>query len=347
MNAITRSPFFADNDETALALAAHKGHFGLVDLLLDWGADVNKPAWSAKTPRACTALQSAAAEGHLGIVKCLLEMDADVNPRRHFEGNPWNPKDPTPLEAAARRGHLDMVKLLLESGARISGSGCVQYATAVRYANEHGHGAVAELLTAHGGNLPAELPTECIYFHVRGSYNAGLFPSEFSPGELSDIIAEFTKARRWRARRVDGSIWPLKAWQLGVAIQVQRWADTVSTRSAATRAGLLDDAASVAKGAIQGWAAGSPKLQLEVAVSPEEKRFVWDAALVAAQALRSWAADRIASADRAMTAEAVDLEDAAYGLPDIQAVLDDGREGTNHWWEVPELDSRAPFPHIW
>jgi len=91
----------APNGNTALMMAALQKNKPAVLALLEKGAQVNRPGW--------TALHYAAAAGDLDIMKLLLE--------RHAYIDAASPTGTTPLMLAAREGQEDAVKLLLEKGA--------------------------------------------------------------------------------------------------------------------------------------------------------------------------------------------------------------------------------------
>ena len=92
---------------SALQIAAAKGNLGLVQLLLDAGADVDAPPflyWGE------TALQAAAGTGNVEVVQLLLSHGADVDaPHEEFRH--------TALGSAARSGNVDVTQLLLFHGA--------------------------------------------------------------------------------------------------------------------------------------------------------------------------------------------------------------------------------------
>ena len=97
---------------TALTTASYKGQTGVVNDLLNKGADVNEKSgcgfgWDPNV----TALTCAAHGGHMETVNVLIERGADVNAR---SSDGW-----TPLVSAAYAGHADIAKLLIEKGADV------------------------------------------------------------------------------------------------------------------------------------------------------------------------------------------------------------------------------------
>lgn len=94
------------NGVTPIHYAIDFGDIGLVNLLLERGADVNMKSESGLTP-----LHLCASRNQLDIAKVLLEKGAKVNDT--------NCTGETPLHLAAAQGHKDMVALLLGHGAFI------------------------------------------------------------------------------------------------------------------------------------------------------------------------------------------------------------------------------------
>ena len=92
---------------TALWVAAAKGHFDVVRLLIKQNAEVDGRTSSNSTP-----LRAAALHGHLDIVRCLVENGADVNARTNINC--------TPLMLTCHKGHLDVASYLVEHGASIN-----------------------------------------------------------------------------------------------------------------------------------------------------------------------------------------------------------------------------------
>ena len=128
---------------TALWIAAAKGHFDVVRLLIEQNAEVDGRTSSNSTP-----LRAAALHGHLDIVRCLVENGADVNARTSFNN--------TPLMLACNKGHLDVASYLVKHGANINlhnnkGSSCLHLAS------EGGHVQVACELLALGAKQTQNL----------------------------------------------------------------------------------------------------------------------------------------------------------------------------------------------
>jgi len=88
-------------DESPLMLAALQGQLALARLLVDKGADVNKPGWAP--------LHYAATNGHLELMQLLLDESAYVDAE--------SPNGTTPLMMAAHYGTVQAVRLLLDAGA--------------------------------------------------------------------------------------------------------------------------------------------------------------------------------------------------------------------------------------
>ena len=88
-------------DESALMIAVLKGQTELAQILIDKGADVNKPGW--------TPLHYASTYGHVPLINLLLENNAYIDAS--------SPNESTPLMMAALYGTPSAVKTLLEAGA--------------------------------------------------------------------------------------------------------------------------------------------------------------------------------------------------------------------------------------
>lgn len=137
---------------TALMTAARHGHASAVQALLANGADVNYvvPA----NPGAATALQAALdaadfKEQHLAMVKFLLEQGADVKA--------GNGAGQSPLMFVADRGRLEAAALLLEKGADVNAVD-LKGGFPLLLAACKGNAALAALLADKGANMKAALP---------------------------------------------------------------------------------------------------------------------------------------------------------------------------------------------
>jgi ankyrin repeat protein len=123
--------------ETPLYLTASDGDEEAVQLLLDFGADINGN--NENDP----PLVVASEEGHLGVVNLLLSRGADPN-RTGMEF----PFGETPLERASSNGHLQIVELLLKEGADVT-------AHALKSAVSYGYEDVFEILLAKATSIPS------------------------------------------------------------------------------------------------------------------------------------------------------------------------------------------------
>jgi ankyrin repeat protein len=121
---------------TALMYASSKGYVGIVNKLLQRGADVNVK--SPKDQLDSTALTLAAGNGHDAVLELLLKAGADIDWRTERDGF-------SALLLAAELGHWKSVSILLSAGANPdlkdrNGN------TACDLATVNGHGAVTKVL---------------------------------------------------------------------------------------------------------------------------------------------------------------------------------------------------------
>ena len=119
-----------------LLAASFKGHSKVVKLLLDAGADVDKPNKVGDTP-----LYWASCKGFAEVVQLLLAAGADTGRYRR--------ESVSPLCIASERGHVEVVRLLLDAGATI-----VEHTTLI-CAAKNGHVEVVQLLLDAGADIDA------------------------------------------------------------------------------------------------------------------------------------------------------------------------------------------------
>ncbi|MCJ1295195.1 hypothetical protein MMC34_006757 [Xylographa carneopallida] len=132
--------------EPILLSAAWCENTGLVDLLLQYGADVD-----ARLQRnGATSLNEAARHGHDAMMQCLLQGGADI------EAKDFNSY--TPLVWAVKESRTRAVKVLLEHGANANVNDDKSISVLTRAAIQ-GRTDIAQLLIDKGANLEARLPS--------------------------------------------------------------------------------------------------------------------------------------------------------------------------------------------
>ena len=143
--------------KTALCLAAGGGHLGMVELLLQKGANIEAAIRSGVRlfrqrvggDNGKTALCLAAEGGHTRVVKLLLQKGANIEAADGSWGG-------TALCIAAVGGHLGMVELLLQKGANIEAADS-SWRTTLSLAADGGHLGVVELLLQKGASIEDKL----------------------------------------------------------------------------------------------------------------------------------------------------------------------------------------------
>lgn len=143
---------------TALQYAAELGNLDMVRLLLTRGADVNSPAPSHG---GATATQFAAMTGNCNLVACLLDHGAQLGALPSRIDGMW------PLEGAAANGRLDMIRYLWEINVRLVAGGtfldgfserhCLR---AMNFARENGHLGCRDFISDLSGIAVERLETD-------------------------------------------------------------------------------------------------------------------------------------------------------------------------------------------
>lgn len=131
---------------TALHWAVRKNNLDVTRLLLRAGARVD-----ATTRYGVSPLSLASLNGSAVVAEALLAAGADVNAA--------NPGGETPLMTAARAGAADLVKLLVSKGATVNAAEKVRGQTALMWAVQENHLAVARLLVEVGADIDARTTT--------------------------------------------------------------------------------------------------------------------------------------------------------------------------------------------
>ena len=126
--------------------ASVHGHFDVVRMLLEHGADPNCPL---KTGFGSTPLIGASEKGNLEVARLLLDKGATVDLAR-LSGA-------TPCYIAAQNGHKEVLNLLLAMGADVNGA--TPLGTPLYGACLKGHAAVISTLLAKGANVETPHPT--------------------------------------------------------------------------------------------------------------------------------------------------------------------------------------------
>jgi ankyrin repeat protein len=117
------------NGDTALMIAAFNGDTKAALELIDKGAEINRPGW--------TALHYACAVGNLAVIRKLIENSAYIDAE--------SPNKTTPLMMAARGGHLSSVQFLIDEGADVTAKNELGL-NSIDFAKSQNHIAIITLL---------------------------------------------------------------------------------------------------------------------------------------------------------------------------------------------------------
>ena len=131
---------------TALHWSALKDNADAARLLIDAGADVNRPKIGSQE----TALHIAAERGSIETATLLFRMGADIEARTETGA--------TPLLIAAGSDRVDVAKLLIEAGADIEARTSGDGNTPLIYAATGNAISAIELLVAAGADINAKDP---------------------------------------------------------------------------------------------------------------------------------------------------------------------------------------------
>ncbi|KAL9118170.1 MAG: hypothetical protein Q9187_005289 [Circinaria calcarea] len=152
--------------------AVIKGNEAAVQLLLEWGADVNTADSSSKR-----VLQAAASNGFEMVVRLLLDHGADIESS--------DESGRTALLEAAREGHVPVVRLLLEQGADIEATDKTTW-TALHHASFGGHSTLVQFLLKMG----AGPNVKACYRESSGLSNAVWTPLHIAAEKGHEAVAQ-------------------------------------------------------------------------------------------------------------------------------------------------------------
>ena len=146
----------AADGNTCFHIACQLGYIKIVQFLVSKGADVNLVCRARSTMKTDgegeTGFIRAARNGKFDIIKLLLERNSTEDDSQHIDVNFQSENGNTALLIAAFQGHYEMARILLEHGAKteeLSADG----ATALNIAVVFDHPAIASLLLDYGANV--------------------------------------------------------------------------------------------------------------------------------------------------------------------------------------------------
>lgn len=156
--------------ETAAMLAALHGNLDIVRLLVEKGAEVNRPGW--------TLLHYAAVSGSVDLLRYLIDLNAYIDAQ--------SPNHTTPLMMAARHDRIDAARLLVEAGADPTPR------------NDAGRDA-ADYFVGNGK------PDEARWIRERAAEFARRYGTVERPRSAESIAEERQRRQRLEAPRLPGS----------------------------------------------------------------------------------------------------------------------------------------------
>jgi ankyrin repeat protein len=130
-----------DLSKTSLHSASYGGNIGIVEVLLERGADINGCDENGQSP-----LIMAASGGRVDVVRLLIERGAEVDSRNRWG---W-----TALLFASRLGHLEVSRVLIDHGANVSARK-LDRSTPLHLSVGIGHLEIVNLLLEHGADVYA------------------------------------------------------------------------------------------------------------------------------------------------------------------------------------------------
>lgn len=131
-------------DETPLMIAAREGHVPVAETLLDAGVDFAFHGCE----HADTALHLASGRGHHKMVTLLMRRGAAKDALNAFRE--------TPMMVATRERHLAVVETLLAVDADVTSRESEFFQTALHYAADRGHDAIASALLRGGADKDSQ-----------------------------------------------------------------------------------------------------------------------------------------------------------------------------------------------
>jgi ankyrin repeat protein len=126
---------------TLLGLASYFGHYSLVKLLIEKGANPNIPS---NNQFKVAPIHSACSISNYEIAKLLIKNGANINSRQQ--------QGYSPLHSTAHNGNVELSKLLIESGADVNAK-ADDGKTPLAMALEKGFKETSDLLQSYGGRL--------------------------------------------------------------------------------------------------------------------------------------------------------------------------------------------------